>query len=154
LQEFILLAAQKESGGGLRDKPGKYIPPYSLAGVQLTSRRPDLYHTCNNLSGLSIAQHPLTHSAQTVESNRTSFDTSKGLPAVKPTTPQGGWRSEEERQSVRKEIWANALGWIDNGPEIVLGGKESRLVRPLRMRKLKLKLMSRTRQPLCSISWD
>jgi len=25
LQEFILLAAQKESGGGLRDKPGKYV---------------------------------------------------------------------------------------------------------------------------------
>jgi protein farnesyltransferase subunit beta len=87
-----------------------------------------LYHTCNNLSGLSIAQHPLRHSEATVDANRVSFDSSKGFPAIKPTKPSGGWKSEEERQSVRREIWANALGWIDNGPEIVLGGRGSRLV--------------------------
>ena len=52
----------------------------------------------------------------------------KGLPAVTPTTPGGGWKDEQQRQEVRKEIWANALGWIDNGPEIVLGGKAYRLV--------------------------
>ena len=66
-----------------------------------------------------------------MESNRSSFDITKGLPAIKPTTPAGGWKDEEERQAVRKEIWANALGWLDNGPEIVLGGKASRLVCPL-----------------------
>ena len=99
--------------------------------ISADKRRPDLYHTCNNLSGLSIAQHPQTHSRATVESNRSSFDITKGLPAVKPTTPSGGWKDEQERQAVRKEIWANALGWIDNGPEIVLGGKASRLVCPL-----------------------
>jgi protein farnesyltransferase subunit beta len=107
-------------------------PESTLSPKTLTDkRRPDLYHTCNNLSGLSIAQHPQTHSRATVESNRSSFDTTKGLPAIKPTTPGGGWRNEQERQEVRKEIWANALGWIDNGPEIVLGGKASRLVCPL-----------------------
>jgi len=104
-------------------------PESTLAPTaQADKRRPDLYHTCNNLSGLSIAQHPQTHSRATVESNRASFDMTKGLPAVTPTTPGGGWKDEQQRQEVRKEIWANALGWIDNGPEIVLGGKASRLV--------------------------
>jgi len=106
------------------------ISPESTSAptTQADKRRPDLYHTCNNLSGLSIAQHPQTHSRATVESNKAAFDMTKGLPAVTPTTPGGGWKDEQQRQEVRKEIWANALGWIDNGPEIVLGGKASRLV--------------------------
>mmetsp|Transcript_21278 Transcript_21278/g.26754 ORF Transcript_21278/g.26754 Transcript_21278/m.26754 type:complete len:457 (-) Transcript_21278:154-1524(-) len=44
LQKYILYCAQ-QSNGGLRDKPGK-------------SR--DFYHTCYNLSGLSVAQHALS----------------------------------------------------------------------------------------------
>ncbi|CAM9772304.1 unnamed protein product [Chrysoparadoxa australica] len=44
LQQYILLCAQ-QANGGLRDKP-------------LKSR--DYYHTCYNLSGLSIAQHCLS----------------------------------------------------------------------------------------------
>jgi protein farnesyltransferase subunit beta len=94
------------------------------------TRRPDLYHTCNNLSGLSIAQHHMIHSESTVASNRDAFDTTKGLPAVRPTKPEGGWKTEDERQAARREIWANALGWIEQGPESVLGGKASRLVSP------------------------
>ncbi|KAK1922572.1 terpenoid cyclases/protein prenyltransferase alpha-alpha toroid [Papiliotrema laurentii] len=110
LQEFVLIAAQREAGssGGLRDKPGK---------------RPDLYHTCNNLSGLSIAQHRMVHQPLLVEMNRRRFDPSKGLPPVTPTKPEGGWKSEEERQAVRREIWANALGWDQLGPDQTLGGK-------------------------------
>ena len=73
----------------------------------------------------------MTHSKSVVASNRSTFDTNKGLPAVKPTNPEGGWKSEQERQEARKEIWANALGWIEGGPEYILGGKESRLVCPL-----------------------
>ncbi|KAK4684582.1 protein farnesyltransferase subunit beta, partial [Tremellales sp. Uapishka_1] len=115
LQEFILLAAQKEpnSTGGLRDKPGK---------------RPDLYHSCNNLSGLSIAQHHVQHSSTLLASNRKKFDPTKGLPAVKTHSPDGGWKDEEERQRVRRAVWSEALAWEENSSrEIILGGKDSRV---------------------------
>ena len=114
LQEFVLLAAQREEGqgGGLRDKPGK---------------RPDLYHTCNNLSGLAIAQHHMVHSTKQLQENKGSFDTSKGFPAVTPTNPEGGWKSEEERQAVRGEVWSNALAWVERSQRVV-GGKENRVV--------------------------
>ncbi|ODN74446.1 hypothetical protein L202_06839 [Cryptococcus amylolentus CBS 6039] len=115
LQEFTLIAAQQDAGttGGLRDKPGK---------------RPDQYHTCNNLSGLSIAQHNLVHSPSTIAANRAKFDPSKGLPAVKTSTPEGGWKSEEERQEARRAVWASALGWTEEeGSEVVVGGKDNRV---------------------------
>jgi hypothetical protein len=101
------------SSGGLRDKPGK---------------RPDLYHTCNNLSGLAVAQHHMVHQPLLVEAKRRKFDTSKSLPAVKPTRPEGGWKNEEERQRVRREVWANALGWTQLGEDVVLGRKEDNIV--------------------------
>ncbi|KAG5191845.1 terpenoid cyclases/protein prenyltransferase alpha-alpha toroid [Tribonema minus] len=44
LQRYVLLCAQQPEGG-LRDKPGKTR---------------DFYHTCYNLSGLSVTQHCLT----------------------------------------------------------------------------------------------
>lgn len=116
LQEYILLAAQKEPGatGGLRDKPLK---------------RPDLYHTCNNLSGLSIAQHRLNHSPTSVAAKAAAFDETKGLPPVKPTKPGGGWASEEERQRARRQIYASVLGWVeDEKAELVVGGSDSRVV--------------------------
>jgi hypothetical protein len=91
-------------------------------------RRPDQYHTCNNLSGLSVAQHRVVHSTSLVEENRKKFDMSKGLPAVKPTKPEGGWASEEERQDIRRQVWGSALGWVEEGEAVVLGGKESRVV--------------------------
>ena len=116
LQEYVLVAAQKEAGGsgGLRDKPGK---------------RPDGYHTCNNLSGLSVAQHHITHSPTALESNRQKFNTARGLPAVKPVSANGGWASEEERQEVRRQVWASALAWVeDESAELVVGGKPNRVV--------------------------
>jgi protein farnesyltransferase subunit beta len=96
--------------------------------VQLTCRRPDQYHTCNNLSGLSVAQHRVIHSPTLVNENRAKFDTSKGFPAVRPTKPEGGWASEEERQEVRRQVWASALGWVEEGEAVILGGKDSRVV--------------------------
>ncbi|CAD7968730.1 unnamed protein product [Amoebophrya sp. A120] len=42
LQMYVFLACQEEEKGGLRDKPGK---------------RPDYYHTCYSLSGVSAAQN-------------------------------------------------------------------------------------------------
>lgn len=60
--------------------------------------------------------------------NRAEFDSSKGLPPVKPITPGGGWKSEEERQAARREAWANALGWVEEkGGELVIGKKENRV---------------------------
>ncbi|EIW65846.1 hypothetical protein TREMEDRAFT_74941 [Tremella mesenterica DSM 1558] len=114
LQEYILVAAQNESGagGGLRDKPGK---------------RPDAYHTCNNLSGLSIAQHHMIHSPIRLTELRETFDSSKGLPAIRPVSSDGGWKSEEERQSVRREVWASILAWDEEGEENVVGGKRNRV---------------------------
>lgn len=92
-------------------------------------RRSDLSHTCNNLSGLSVAQHHIVHSPKQVAANRASFDASKGFPAVKPSSLQGGWKSEEERQAVRKEVWANALGWVERDEdEILVGGTGNRVV--------------------------
>lgn len=92
-------------------------------------RRPDQYHTCNNLSGLSIAQHKMSHSPYAVSSNRLKFNASKGFPAVKPLTPEGGWKDEDERQNARREIWANALGWVEEeGGEIIVGGRDNRIV--------------------------
>ncbi|ORX39110.1 terpenoid cyclases/protein prenyltransferase alpha-alpha toroid [Kockovaella imperatae] len=113
LQEYTLVAAQREAGlgGGLRDKPGK---------------RPDLYHTCNNLSGLATAQHRMVQSQTVLEEKRQNFDASKGLPAVVPKTKSGGWGSEEQRQAVRREVWANALAWVDQ-EESVIGGRENRV---------------------------
>ncbi|KAK0525915.1 CAAX farnesyltransferase (FTase) subunit beta [Tilletia horrida] len=57
LQEYILIAAQTStnpiatgaSAGGLRDKPGK---------------KADAYHTCYNLSGLSLCQHRIVRSKE------------------------------------------------------------------------------------------
>lgn len=117
LQEYVLLAAQREPGpesaGGLRDKPPK---------------RPDLYHTCNNLSGLSIAQHQMRHDASAVQAAREAFNSSGGLPAVKPNSADGGWASEEERQAARREVFANVLGWVeDKSNEIIVGGQESKV---------------------------
>ncbi|KAK8843333.1 hypothetical protein IAR55_006988 [Kwoniella newhampshirensis] len=115
LQEFTLIAAQQEPGssGGLRDKPGK---------------RPDQYHTCNNLSGLSTAQHRVVHSPAVVAANRASFDTTKGLRPIRPIFADGGWASEEVRQIARREVWASALGWVEEeGGEILVGGKDNRL---------------------------
>ncbi|BEJ12676.1 hypothetical protein CspHIS471_0211360 [Cutaneotrichosporon sp. HIS471] len=111
LQEYVLLAAQRPELGGLRDKPGK---------------RPDLYHTCNNLSGLSIAQHRLTHTPEEVQKQRDAFKSGKGLPPIKPTTPGGGWKSEDERQAVRREVWANVRAWVeDESANLTVGGQQS-----------------------------
>ncbi|WFD06092.1 protein farnesyltransferase [Malassezia vespertilionis] len=49
LAAYILVVAQAPLTGGLRDKPGK---------------RADAYHTCYNLSGLSLTQHKLRPSVQ------------------------------------------------------------------------------------------
>lgn len=67
--------------------------------------------------------------AQTLKKNMEKFDPSKGLPAVQPTKPEGGWKSEDERQEVRKNVWSQIVSWEnDEARSVVLGGMESRVV--------------------------
>jgi protein farnesyltransferase subunit beta len=78
---------------------------------------------------MSIAQHRMKHSHSKIAENRAAFDSTKGLPAVKPTKPEGGWKSEEERQRARREAYSNVLGWVDDeAAMLVLGGNDNRLV--------------------------
>lgn len=70
----------------------------------------------------------MVHQPLLVEAKRRKFDNSKGMPAVKPTKAEGGWKSEEERQRVRREVWANALGWTQLGEDMVLAGKVNLVV--------------------------
>lgn len=53
LQRYILLCAQ-DPNGGLRDKP---------------SKGRDFYHSCYNLSGLSVSQHVLSHYCEEVRNS-------------------------------------------------------------------------------------
>jgi len=61
LQRYILLCAQ-DVNGGLRDKP---------------SKPKDFYHSCYNLSGLSVAQHALEPWPPSSTDNRTSSGDAK-----------------------------------------------------------------------------
>jgi protein farnesyltransferase subunit beta len=72
----------------------------------------------------------MNHSSAKIAENRAAFDMAKGRPAVKPTTPGGGWKSEDERQRARREAFANVLGWVeDENAQLVVGGADNRLVR-------------------------
>jgi protein farnesyltransferase subunit beta len=75
-----------------------------------------------------VAQHHMVHQPLLVEANRRRFNPGKGLAAITPTKPEGGWKSQEERQRVRREVWANALGWSQLGKDVVLGRKEDNIV--------------------------
>jgi len=67
LQRYLLVCCQMNSVGGLRDKPGK---------------RPDHYHTCYCLSGLSVAQHSLASMAAPSNASESSSSTSSDSPAA------------------------------------------------------------------------
>lgn len=118
LQLYILLIAQRlvdcsdggnveenASLGGLRDKPGK---------------RPDAYHTCYNLAGLSAAQHIVRPCAET---RRFCYE---------------GWRQQQQQRpsdnalkkddaELRRRVFSSMLGF-NLAPErekIVAGGKDA-----------------------------
>ncbi len=90
LQEYILVAAQRpaKEGGGLRDKPGK---------------RPDAYHTCYNLAGISLAQHSV----------RLSPETAKALHKTVGAGVADEWNAK---------VYATMLAWtLVQRDEIVVG---------------------------------
>jgi len=71
----------------------------------------------------------MVHTPEKVESFRKSFKADKSWPAIKPTKPEGGWKSEDERQAARREIWANIRGWVEDPKgDLIIGGPASRVV--------------------------
>lgn len=100
LQEYILLIAQSPKGG-LRDKPGKNA---------------DAYHTCYNLSGLSLCQHrveldPVTRKELYSQYKLQSIDEKDG-----------------EHQEWQRSCYAGMLGWtIDPKYNCVLGGPQNQV---------------------------
>lgn len=92
--------------GGLRDKPGK---------------RPDFYHTANNLAGLSLAQHKLSLDSEVVKSLRSTWKET-------PRATSLGERDEQVRENPRFEIFAGAMGWKeDEGRFLATGGEANRV---------------------------
>lgn len=99
LQEYILVIAQSPSGG-LRDKPGK---------------RSDAYHTCYNLSGLSLCQHRVHLDAQT---RKNTLNEWHALPAS----------ANSNAESWRRNCYASMLSWtIDPKENCVLGDATNQL---------------------------
>jgi protein farnesyltransferase subunit beta len=71
LQQYVLLCAQ-DTNGGLRDKPSK-------------SR--DFYHSCYNLSGLSVSQHVLSPSKEGSDNNNLVLYQGEGQNILGATHP-------------------------------------------------------------------
>ncbi|CED83709.1 Beta subunit of farnesyltransferase [Phaffia rhodozyma] len=130
LQEYILLLAQ-HSKGGLADKPPK---------------KADFYHTANNLSGLSAAQHKLVLSPSRMEdlerSWRPSVQSSTSRPSssstetpvtttTTTTTTTIGKDKEAEREEAeerRKRVFVRTLGWKESDSGFfALGGDQNRV---------------------------
>ena len=109
LQEYVLLAAQDASGGGggggLRDKPGA---------------RCDAYHTCYNLSGMSLAQHRLRVDAA---SRRALEDMWKS----QQQQQQGDEEAEEEEADAwRKACYVSCLAWSAEAAHKAVVGEAER----------------------------
>lgn len=81
LRAYILVAAQVPRTGGLRDKPGK---------------RPDAYHTCYNLSGLSLCEHRLLPHAEAAQTALRAYDT---------------LRSASQHNDFQRQCYATCLAW-------------------------------------------
>ncbi|KAK0548301.1 CAAX farnesyltransferase (FTase) subunit beta [Tilletia horrida] len=127
LQEYILIAAQVNSsggavtgrsGGGLRDKPGK---------------RPDPYHTCYNLSGLSLCQHRCVRSKEMqvlLEKIWKTPSTASG-----PTTSTDQPTIPNASNAWRKACYVSALSWqieprANDEPARVVGNPKTNEIRP------------------------
>lgn len=96
LQEYILVVAQAPRGG-LRDKPGKNA---------------DAYHTCYNLSGLSLSQHRVAIDADVRQSLVQKWKTG--------TDAEDSWQ---------KSCYLAMLGWsIDPKFTRTLGSHENQMV--------------------------
>ncbi len=104
LQEYILAVAQVKTGG-LRDKPGK---------------RPDAYHTCYNLSGLSLAQHRLVPCAESLQAFKQTW---RGFADADAEAAQAAdrWRAH---------CYAATLSWREEAEQLLHVGRKEDLVTP------------------------
>ena len=113
LQEYILAAAQVKTGG-LRDKPGK---------------RPDAYHTCYNLSGLSLAQHRLLPCQSSMKAFKQSWRSV--LPSTTEKSSGDAAEAEKQREAKRADLWrahcyAATLSWKEDASQMyAVGGSEN-----------------------------
>jgi protein farnesyltransferase subunit beta len=128
LQEYILIAAQHENGG-LLDKPDKCVGVAVLSTraftLNVAPRRPDAYHTCYNLSGLSAAQHQLVHSPALADALREGFVRPTELEVIK-----GVNESDEAAYERMAATYAHAVAWREVAEaKRVVGVKENEVVR-------------------------
>ncbi|CAD6891676.1 unnamed protein product [Tilletia controversa] len=120
LQEYILIAAQNNSVpgsgahlGGLRDKPGK---------------RADAYHTCYNLSGLSLCQHRIVRSREAHVFLERAW---KSSPSEGDESSSSSLRTSsvqlphQQSDDWQKACYVSALAWLSEPPA---EGAPSRIV--------------------------
>ncbi|KDN48853.1 terpenoid cyclases/Protein prenyltransferase [Tilletiaria anomala UBC 951] len=113
LQEYILFVAQVETGG-LRDKPGK---------------RPDAYHTCYNLSGLSLAQHRLLPCEQSFAAFQKVWK--RASPEEAPgSTSSAGAKAEADADAWRSHCYAATLAWREDFAQRYAVGGEQNFLTP------------------------
>jgi len=92
LQRYILLCAQ-DVNGGLRDKP---------------SKPKDFYHSCYNLSGLSVAQHALVSWPQFKRSTpSTSSSSCADKDDEEEKTSSGGDDAKEGKEESYNRLWGD-----------------------------------------------
>lgn len=106
LQEYILEIAQDSTTGGLRDKPGK---------------RCDAYHTCYNLSGLSLCQYRVHLDANT---RAAMWQAWRPLPEASNLNGDASGNID----SWRRACYMGMMSWtIDPKQTLVLGAPSNRL---------------------------
>lgn len=88
-------------------------------------RSPDLYHTANNLSGLSSAQHLVRHLPSKVRELELQWKPSECPSWLTERTKE----TEEESRERRRSIWAHSRGWVeDEESYLAVGGDVNRVV--------------------------
>lgn len=106
LQEYVLIAAQAQTGG-LRDKPGKGA---------------DAYHSCYNLSGLAAAQHSMIMDNG---DTRSALEKSWKSAAPSKRNVRAKGELEEQANQRQKDVFCSALAWKeDESRRIIVGNAE------------------------------
>lgn len=94
-------------------------------------RSADLYHTANNLSGLSSAQHLVRHSPIQVEKLESEWKPSSAPSWLLERTGE----KQEQADQRRRAIWSSARGWVeDDKSYLSVGGDVNRVVSAERKR--------------------
>lgn len=113
LQEYILICAQSDPPrGGLKDKP---------------SKRPDAYHTCYNLSALSLCQHRILISDAAYSAIKRQYK-SASLDSAAPLADTTK-RHLQQSEAWRAHCYAASLAWeIDDEQRFIVGGEQNMVV--------------------------